>query len=580
MMVALAYKRCIGLAINSSKIDDSTMNSSEKFSLTRIFTTRLFWKFFAAILLAQVAATLAIGAAIWWKNSQNTKTESQLIDTSPRASESIDSAEATLQFGGEAALIQLLQQMRHHRVMVVDLGGAKDKDIAGRELKKNVLEEALQQLQSNSEQEGKEASVRRLEIKGKSYLLFLPRPDVMPSRGLHEVDHMLPMIGQGEGKGPREENKIDRQSGFHPPPNDRAPHRNMGTEAPPPIDGNLQRDPRPPNDAGFEKREMRPREPNRKPDFGRDLKGPPRNSAITPWIMVGAAILVSLTFAAFLAWIFTRPLMALQQAFEQAAQGNLEPRFTKPQHWIDDELHQLGRRFDHMASRLRAVMEQQTKLMHDVSHELRSPLARIQAAIGLIHQQPERTLTYVDRIERESGRMDHLIEELLTLARLEAGALPQPQEFVAMSEIVDAMIDDLRFEAEQHAQQIEYQVMQDFETLAQFDLIARAIENVVRNAIKYSPAQSVIRIEIDLQAMGVVNIYDQGPGVPEAELDSIFHAFFRSQLNSSLAAGHGLGLAIARQIIHHSRGSISAMNRPQGGLLVSIRLPAQALAPR
>lgn len=573
MMVAPAYKPCIAWVTNLSRTDDIAMNSTEKFSLTRLFTSRLFWKFFAAILFAQLAATLAIGAAIWWKNSQNTKTESQLIDTSPRASESIDSAEATLRFGGEAALIQLLQQMRHHRVMVVDLGGAKDKDIAGRELKKNVLEEALQQLQSNSEQEGKEASVRRLEIKGKYYLLFLPRPDVMPSRGLHEVDHMLPMIGQGEGKGPHEEKKFGGRGAFLPPPNDRGPHRNLGAEAPPPIDGNLQGDPRPPNDPGFEKREMRPREPNRKPEFGRDLKGPPRNSAITPWIMVGAAIFVSLTFAAFLAWIFTRPLMALQQAFEQAAQGNLEPRFTKPQHWIDDELHQLGRRFDHMASRLRAVMEQQTKLMHDVSHELRSPLARMQAAIGLIHQQPERTLTYVDRIERESGRMDHLIEELLTLARLEAGALPQPHERIAMSEVIDAMIDDLRFEAEQQAQQIEYHVIQDFETLAQFDLIARAIENVVRNAIKYSPTQSVIRIAIDVQELGVVSVCDQGPGVDAVDLSAIFDPFYRATSTLDRARGHGLGLAISKQIVLHHQGFISAHNLPQGGLSVEIRLP-------
>ncbi|WMW81297.1 ATP-binding protein [Undibacterium cyanobacteriorum] len=573
------------------------MATREQFSLTGLFSSRLFWKFFAAILLAQVAATLAIGAAIWWKNRQATSVETQLqlLDTSPRASESIESAAATLQFGGEAALMQLLQKMQHHRVTVVDLGTDKKTDLIGRPISASMLQEAELELQRTDRNEFSKASVRKLELKGKSYLLFLLKPTQLPSRGLHEIDHMLPTIGSADS-GPRNQQHDqarDRDGGLnrhqgpqgHPaqPPSERQEPRRV---APPPP-------PLPPANEGaaadFPSLETNhPSSPPLGADRGpqhrdgpkRDMKGPPRNSVLTPWVLIAAAIFVSLTFAAFLAWLFTRPLMALQTAFEEAAQGKLEPRFTERKHLIDDELHQLGRSFDHMASRLRAVMDQQTKLMHDVSHELRSPLARMQAAIGLIHQQPDRTLTYLDRIERESGRMDHLIEELLTLARLEAGAFAVPKEAIYISEVMDAMIDDWRFEAEQQGQTIDYTLTQDFKMLAQFDLIARAIENVVRNAIKYSPTQSQIRIIVDqltsdahADAFGIVQVADQGPGVAESDLASIFDPFYRSSATTQAVHGHGLGLAITKQIVHHHQGTIIARNRTEGGLQISLQFP-------
>ena len=165
MMVAPAYKPCIAWVTNLSRTDDIAMNSTENFRFTT-FHQSLILEIFAAILFAQLAATLAIGAAIWWKNSQNTKTESQLIDTAHALVNQSIPQRPRYDLAAKQHSYSSCSKMRHHRVMVVDLGGAKDKDIAGRELKKNVLKKLRSNCKSNSEQEGKEASVRRLEIKG------------------------------------------------------------------------------------------------------------------------------------------------------------------------------------------------------------------------------------------------------------------------------------------------------------------------------------------------------------------------------------------------------------------------------
>eukprot|EP01041_Mallomonas_annulata_P035871 gene35871-58887_t len=141
-----------------------------------------------------------------------------------------------------------------------------------------------------------------------------------------------------------------------------------------------------------------------------------------------AAVLASLLFAVLLAWYFSRPIRSLRQAFEAASRGDLAPRFAHAAGKRGDELSGLGRDFDRMTARLRSLMDAQTRLLHDVSHELRSPLARLQAAIGLAHQQPEKAHATMERIERESVRMDKLVGELLTLARLESGPINQARE--------------------------------------------------------------------------------------------------------------------------------------------------------
>jgi signal transduction histidine kinase len=287
-------------------------------------------------------------------------------------------------------------------------------------------------------------------------------------------------------------------------------------------------------------------------------------------VPLAAATLVSLLFAALLAWYFSRPIRDLRLAFEAASGGDLAPRFPGTRR--GDELSDLRRDFDRMTSLLRSLIDAQTRLLHDVSHELRSPLARMQAAIGLAQQQPDKAATWMARIERESVRMDKLVDQLLTLARLEAGALHAGSEEISMADLIDDIVDDARFEAAAQQCRIELEGEADVRVIGQADLLARAIENVVRNAIKYSPAGAAVELRVQHTAQQLqIRVLDRGPGVVAGDLQAIFQPFFRAGAES--AEGHGLGLAIAQQVLKAHRGVIAARNRSAGGLCITMTLP-------
>ncbi|MTW03190.1 HAMP domain-containing protein [Duganella ginsengisoli] len=303
---------------------------------------------------------------------------------------------------------------------------------------------------------------------------------------------------------------------------------------------------------------------------------PPRFQPLTPFIPIAAAVVASLLFAALLAWYFSRPIRSLRQAFEAASQGDLAPRFGGTAGQRGDELTDLGRDFDRMTARLRSLIDGQTRLLHDVSHELRSPLARLQAAIGLAHQQPDKAHATLERIERESVRMDKLVGELLTLARLESGSVTTPKEPVNMAELVDEIVADAEYEAAPTGRAIELHGDADAAVIGQADLLARAIENIVRNAIKHSPPGGTVRVELDAEEAKHrlhIRVLDRGPGVAEQDLQAIFQPFFRSTETPSDVEGHGLGLAIAQQVVQAHGGTLAATNRDGGGLCVQITLP-------
>jgi signal transduction histidine kinase len=302
----------------------------------------------------------------------------------------------------------------------------------------------------------------------------------------------------------------------------------------------------------------------------------PRFQPLGPWVPIAAATAASVLFAVLLAWYFSRPIRALRQAFDAAANGDLAPRFAKENGKAGDELNDLGRDFDRMTARLRSLIDGQTRLLHDVSHELRSPLARLQAAIGLAHQQPEKWSASMERIERESVRMDKLVGELLTLARLEAGAIKAGQEEISMADLLDQIADDAHYEAASQNRSVLQEGEADVRVIGQPDLLGRAIENVVRNAIKHSPEGG----EVQLQARSlpeasqlVIRVLDRGPGVSPADLEIIFQPFFRS--SNASTEGHGLGLAIAQHVVEAHGGSIKASNRTGGGLCVEMILPVK-----
>jgi two-component system OmpR family sensor kinase len=302
---------------------------------------------------------------------------------------------------------------------------------------------------------------------------------------------------------------------------------------------------------------------------------------LIPFLPLVAAILASLIFAFLLAWYFAQPIRHLKQAFDDAAEGNLDRRLSLAMGGRRDELSDLGRDFDRMTQKLRALMISQRRLLHDVSHELRSPLARLQASIGLAMQQPEKMHESLQRIAREGGRIDKLVSELLTLSKLETGVMHKQIEAIDMHDLLVGIVDDAQFEASAKDCSVVWRGKTSGMVDGDPELLQRALENVLRNAVKYSPAGNEITLTTQIDEPGrqlTVSILDQGPGVPESELKLIFEPFYRgSNTNTS---GHGLGLAIAIRIVESLGGTVGAGNREQGGLQVDIVLPVSATTVR
>lgn len=301
---------------------------------------------------------------------------------------------------------------------------------------------------------------------------------------------------------------------------------------------------------------------------------PPREPP-TPRMPILAGTLASLMFSAALAWYFAKPIRSLRNAFAALAQGDLDTRVGASMGKRRDELSDLGRDFDHMAGQIHSLVHAQQRLLHDVSHELRSPLARIQAAIGVAQQQPEKTQTMLGRIERESQRISDLVGGLLMLSRLEAGVPGSESHDFDIGALLDDIVEDARFEAEQLGVSIRYHGIAEIVVKGRSELLHRAIENVLRNALqhcrKYGEVSVAARFDTGKRRLQVT-VDDQGPGVAESELAAIFEPFFRSG-DRSKADSIGLGLAIAYRAIEAHGGRIQAGNRPQGGLRIEIEIP-------
>lgn len=556
---------------------------------------RLFWKFFLSIFLAQLAATVCIGGAVWLKNRNQFGGQQVSLDMSPPAEMAINAAASTLEFGGVKALKRMLENMERHRVYAVDEHG---RELLGRSVNPRTLQESRERLKEDS----KRRVVRQVAgDDGKHYLLFLPSGERM--RTLEsETRPLLAGLGGGAQIAMKaasvlqgDDNRRDERRPPGPPPGgpngpstlpaldgsqsnadarDFGPHppgpANGNGAGPGPANGNGQ--PGAPGPAGFG-----PGGPgmDERRDMGERPWGP-RFQPLGPWVPIAAATAASVLFAVLLARYFSRPIRALRQAFDAAANGDLAPRFATESGKAGDELNDLGRDFDRMTARLRSLIDGQTRLLHDVSHELRSPLARLQAAIGLAHQQPEKWSASMERIERESVRMDKLVGELLTLARLEAGAIKASQEEISMADLLEQIADDAHYEAASQNRSVMQEGEADVQVLGQPDLLGRAIENVVRNAIKHSPEGGEVQLQtraLPEASQLVIRVLDRGPGVSPADLDTIFQPFFRS--SNASTEGHGLGLAIAQHVIEAHGGSIKASNRAGGGLCVEMILPVK-----
>ncbi len=287
-----------------------------------------------------------------------------------------------------------------------------------------------------------------------------------------------------------------------------------------------------------------------------------------------------LLFSALLAWYLTHPISRLRTGFDRLAHGDLAVRLKPEMGRRRDEIADLAGDFDTMAERLQQLVRARDQLMHDVSHELRSPLARLNMAIGLARQTPQRMEETLTRIEHETGRLDVLVGELLTLARVESGD-PQLDGYFEIEGLVRTVVDDARFEADASGVQVRTNV-EDASgerprptVKGNSELLRRAIENIVRNALRFSKRGQTVDVDVDADQAArsyILRIRDEGPGVPPESLQVMFDPFIRVH-EVGFGKGYGLGLAIARRTILAHSGSILAENRPEGGLAVTVRLP-------
>lgn len=280
-------------------------------------------------------------------------------------------------------------------------------------------------------------------------------------------------------------------------------------------------------------------------------------------------MVVSTPLLLWLAWAVTRPARRLQQAAEHVAQGQFtaDPTLeTGPR-----EFSQAGASFNQMVGALNTMISGQQRLLSDISHELRSPLTRLRMATALA-QRKQGESNELSRIDTEADRLEAMISELLELSRMQINSHQHHEPLDCQSLWYD-MLEDACFEAEQCHKVLHYNNLQPWPLHGNPNLLISALENVIRNAIKYG--NDVIQVHFHAQAHHlIITIDDNGEGVPNNELNEIFRPFYRtSTARDRTSGGTGLGLAITESAIHQHRGTIQAQQSALGGLNITITLP-------
>lgn len=287
-------------------------------------------------------------------------------------------------------------------------------------------------------------------------------------------------------------------------------------------------------------------------------------------------LLVSAAVCFWLAGSLTAPISRLRQATRQFAAGDLSTR-VGDQVKGKTEIAGLAVDFDEMAGKIEALVAGQKRLLRDISHELRSPLARLGIALELARQEASQEVRQKNlrRIELEAERMNEMIGQLLSLTRLENGADELLRSEFDLCALLTRLVKDADFEAKSSNRQVLFSGPQSAVINGYEELLARALENVIRNGISYTEAGTQVGVELRRQSGALlIRIADQGPGVPAEALDKLFEPFYRvADARDRQSGGTGIGLAIAEQAVRLHGGSIRASNRSTGGLLVEISLP-------
>ena len=310
------------------------------------------------------------------------------------------------------------------------------------------------------------------------------------------------------------------------------------------------------------------------------LRRPPRPiDLLEPKALWWRLALLALVVGALSLWLaryLSAPMGALRSATLRLSAGDLSARVGKPINSRPDEIGQLAHDFDAMAARLENLVGSQRRLLRDVSHELRSPLARLTVALQLARdREGARASEALDRIERETGRLDGLVGQLLLLERLEARAPDTEALDFDLNSLLHEVVDDASFEASATRRTVEFEAESSCPMRGHPALIRSALDNILRNAIRHTAEDTRVEVSMDCgEWRAEVRIRDHGPGVPDEYLETLFEPFSRvADARERSTGGAGLGLAIARRSVEVHDGTVIAGNHPDGGLEVVVTLP-------
>lgn len=294
----------------------------------------------------------------------------------------------------------------------------------------------------------------------------------------------------------------------------------------------------------------------------------------TAYVRLGGILLTATVLCYLLALYLTSPIRKLRLATNKLADGDLSTRVGPLLGRRRDEIGDLARDFDEMAERIESLITSQQRLNRDISHELRSPLARLNVALEIARQKsgPE-AQPILDRIEAESTRLNEMISRLLILAKLESGAEDVERVRVDLAELVRDVAADAEFEAQANGKFVKVSSADSCQVLGSENLLRSAVENVLRNAVRYTADRTAVDVSLKTDnGHAVLRISDHGGGVPEEELANLFRPFYRvGEARERKTGGIGLGLAIAERAVKAHKGTIIAKNH-NGGLMIEIGL--------
>lgn len=300
----------------------------------------------------------------------------------------------------------------------------------------------------------------------------------------------------------------------------------------------------------------------------------------TFWSNIGVAMVISALFSLVLAWYVAAPLTRIRDSTRRFAEGDLDARVGQLRVGRSAEIIALAKEFDDMAAHIKALIESHRRLVRDVSHELRSPLARLRVALELARDGDEAQVkASFDRIESESDRLEGMLAQALELSRLETQQRPA-QDTIALDQLLEDVITNADYEGAPHGRKVVLAECERQILVGSSDALYSAFENVIRNALAYTQDGTSVTVRLVRDPRdaknALISVRDRGPGVPAGELARIFEPFYRTDTaRTRSSGGTGLGLAIARSAVERHGGTIVARNVEDGGLEVSISLPTR-----